>query len=101
MGPFFVLEKQTCFVFLGTTPVNAFKIQTAFIRFLKQGALNLLIIQKAAVKEIPDYTPSSLSGMTPFEFRMIKRHPQSEARASWGSFISSHIPALTPSYLEA
>ncbi|MEF1336198.1 hypothetical protein REH81_05325 [Vibrio rotiferianus] len=36
----------------------------------------MLIIQKAAVKEIPDDAPSSLSGMTPFDFREVERHPQ-------------------------
>jgi len=28
------------------------------------------------VKEITDNAPSSLSGMTPFNFRVLERHPQ-------------------------
>ncbi|CAH1577650.1 hypothetical protein THOB06_270023 [Vibrio rotiferianus] len=102
VGPFFVLEKRTCFVFLGTTPVNAFKIPTAFItpstftsRLLKRSPLNLLIIQKAAVEEIPDDAPSSLSGMTPFDFRVIARHPQERVGDLLFPLTSQHLRPRT------
>jgi hypothetical protein len=55
----------------------------------------LLIIQKAAVKEIPDYTPLSLSGMTPFDFRVIARHPQERVGDLLFPLTSQHLRPRT------
>lgn len=40
------------------------------------------------VKEIPDDAPSSLSEMTPFDFRVIERHPQERGTSELGIFYS-------------
>ncbi|CAH1193929.1 hypothetical protein THOG11_110035 [Vibrio harveyi] len=40
------------------------------------------------VKEIPDDAPSSLSEMTPFNFRVIERHPQERGTSELGIFYS-------------
>ncbi len=39
------------------------------------------------VKEIPDDAPSSLSEMTPFDFRVIERHPQERGTSELGDLL--------------
>ncbi|CAH1527085.1 hypothetical protein THOG05_10001 [Vibrio rotiferianus] len=85
------MEKRTCFIFLETSPVNSLRSQMASMttsiftsRLLQRSAL--ISSSRSVVKEIPDDAPSSLSGMTPFDFRVVEHHPQERGTSELGIF---------------